>query len=126
MRVEYKKAPDWPREVRYAARSGAEVTKLGVGGNQARMNKQYSGQTWRPPWPKLKQQDREAGLAQHFVYDPDKKTNHLRSLLGFETVPFRDAEFAVRVSMDGTPALRNGHIEVRTLRGFHCARHRSL
>lgn len=61
----------------------------------------------------LKQQDREAGLAKHFVYDPDKKTNHLRSLLGFETVPFKEAEFDVRVSMDGTPALRNGHIEVR-------------
>ena len=61
----------------------------------------------------LKQQDREAGLAKHFVYDPDKKTNHLRSLLGFETVPFKDAEFDVRVSMDGTPALRSGHIEVR-------------
>jgi hypothetical protein len=61
----------------------------------------------------LKQQDREAGLAKHFVYDPEKRTNHLRSLLGFETVPFKDAEFNVRVSMDGTPALRNGHIEVR-------------
>ncbi len=61
----------------------------------------------------LKQQDREAGLAKHFVYDPDKKTNHLRSLLGFETVPFKDAEFEVRVNMDGTSALRNGHIEVR-------------
>jgi hypothetical protein len=61
----------------------------------------------------LKQQDREAGLAKHFVYDADKKTNHLRSLLGFETVPFKDAEFEVRVNMDGTPALRNGHIEVR-------------
>jgi len=61
----------------------------------------------------LKQQDRETGLTKHFVYDPDKKTNHLRSLLGFETVPFKDAEFEVRVSMDGTPALRNGHIEVR-------------
>ncbi|MGH6952583.1 MAG: BREX system P-loop protein BrxC, partial [Alphaproteobacteria bacterium] len=61
----------------------------------------------------LKQQDREAGLAKHFVYDPDKKTNHLRSLLGFETVPFKDAEFEVRVNMDGTPALRSGHTEVR-------------
>ena len=61
----------------------------------------------------LKQQDREAGLAKHFVYDPEKKTNHLPSLLGFETVPFKDAEFEVRVSMDGTLALRNGHIEVR-------------
>lgn len=60
----------------------------------------------------LKQQDREAGLAKHFVYDPDKKTNHLRSLLGFETVPFKDAEFEVRVNMDGTPPPRNGHIEV--------------
>jgi hypothetical protein len=29
MRVEYKKAPDRPREVRYAARSGAGVTSLG-------------------------------------------------------------------------------------------------
>lgn len=61
----------------------------------------------------LKQQDREAGLARHFVYDPDKKTNHLRSLLGFETVLFKEVEFEVRVSMDGTAALRNGHIEVR-------------
>jgi hypothetical protein len=61
----------------------------------------------------LKQQDREAGLAKHFVYDSDKRTNHLRSLLGFETVSFKDAEFEVRVSMDGTLALRNGHIEVR-------------
>jgi hypothetical protein len=61
----------------------------------------------------LKQQDREAGLAKHFVYDPDKRTNHLRSLLGFDTVPFKDAEFNVRVNMDGTPGLRNGHIEVR-------------
>jgi hypothetical protein len=40
--VEYKKAPDRPREVRYAARSGAGATSRG--GNQARMNKQYSGQ----------------------------------------------------------------------------------
>ena len=61
----------------------------------------------------LKQQDRETGLAKHFVYDPDTRTNHLRALLGFETVPFNDAEFNVRVNMDGTPALRNGHIEVR-------------
>jgi hypothetical protein len=61
----------------------------------------------------LKQQDRETGLAKHFVHDPEKKTNHLRSLLGFETVPFKDAEFEVRVNMDGTPALRNGHIEIR-------------
>lgn len=30
----------------------------------------------------LKQQDREAGLAKHFVYDPGKRTNHLRSLSG--------------------------------------------
>jgi len=53
-RVDYKKAPDWPREVRYAARSGAEVTKLGMGGNQASMNKRYSGQFLgghtRPKW----------------------------------------------------------------------------
>ncbi len=61
----------------------------------------------------LRQQDREAGLARHFVFDPDKKTNHLRSLLGFSTIPFKDAEFPVRVSMDGTFALRDGHIEVR-------------
>jgi hypothetical protein len=45
-----QKASDWPREVRYAARSEAKVTKLGMGGNQARMNKQYSGQSWRLPW----------------------------------------------------------------------------
>jgi hypothetical protein len=37
------------REVRYAPRSGAGVTS--VGGNQARMNKQYSGQSWLPPRP---------------------------------------------------------------------------
>jgi hypothetical protein len=49
MRVEYKKAPDRPREVRYATGSGARVTSLG--GNQARLNKQYSGQSWRLPWP---------------------------------------------------------------------------
>ena len=61
----------------------------------------------------LKQQDREAGLAKHFVYDPDKKANHLRAILGFETVPFKESEFEVRVSMDGTLALRNGHIDVR-------------
>ncbi len=61
----------------------------------------------------LKQQDREAGLAKHFVYDPEKKKNHLHSLIGFETVPFKDAEFEVRIGMDGTPALKNGHIEVR-------------
>jgi hypothetical protein len=42
-----QKAPDRPHEGRYAARSGAGVTSLG--GNQARMNKQYSGQSWRPP-----------------------------------------------------------------------------
>ncbi|MGK5084115.1 BREX system P-loop protein BrxC [Bdellovibrionota bacterium FG-1] len=61
----------------------------------------------------IKQQDREAGLAKHFVYDSDKKVNHLRSLVGFETVQFKDAEFEVRINMDGTVALRNGHIEVR-------------
>lgn len=61
----------------------------------------------------LKQQDREAGLAKHFVFDSEKKKNHLHSLLGFETVPFKDSEFEVRVSMDGTQALKNGHIEVR-------------
>src|SRR5207245_1286174 len=41
------------------------------------------------------------------------KKNHLHSLLGFETVPFKECEFEVRVGMDGTPALKNGHIEVR-------------
>lgn len=61
----------------------------------------------------LRQQDREAGLARHFVYDPEKKTNHLRSLLGFESVEFKGVEFEVRASMDGTAALKNGHVEVR-------------
>jgi hypothetical protein len=61
----------------------------------------------------LKQQDREAGLAKHFVYDTEKKKNHLQSLLGFDSVPFKEGEFAIRVGMDGTPALKNGHIEVR-------------
>ncbi len=61
----------------------------------------------------LRQQDREAGLAKHFIYDPEKKKNHLHSLLGFDTVPFKGNEFEVRVSMDGTLALKNGHIEAR-------------
>jgi hypothetical protein len=61
----------------------------------------------------LRHQDREAGLAKHFVYDPEKKANHLRSLLGFDTVEFKGVEFEVRVSMDGTMALKNGHVEVR-------------
>jgi len=61
----------------------------------------------------LRQQDREAGLAKYFVFDPEKKTNHLRAILGFDTVPFKGAEFEVRLSMDGTPALRNGDIEAR-------------
>jgi hypothetical protein len=61
----------------------------------------------------LKQQDREGGLAKHFIFDSEKKKNHLHSLLGFDTVPFKDSEFEVRVSMDGTQALRNGQIDVR-------------
>jgi hypothetical protein len=61
----------------------------------------------------LRQQDREAGLAKHFVYDPEKKANHLYRLLGFQTVPFKGAEFEVRMSMDGTVAMRNGDIHVR-------------
>ena len=32
-----KKPLTWPRELRYAARPGAGVTKLGMGGNQARI-----------------------------------------------------------------------------------------
>ncbi|MBI4561962.1 MAG: BREX system P-loop protein BrxC [Candidatus Rokubacteria bacterium] len=61
----------------------------------------------------LRHQDREAGLAKHFVYDPEKKANHLRSLLGFDTVEFKGVEFDVRVSMDGTLALKDGDVEVR-------------
>jgi hypothetical protein len=61
----------------------------------------------------LKQQDRETGLAKHFVFDPERKKNHLHSLLGFDTVPFKGCEFEVRISMDGTPALKNGYIEVK-------------
>jgi hypothetical protein len=45
MRVQFKKPLTWPREMRYAARLGAGVTSLG--GNQARITKQYSGQPWR-------------------------------------------------------------------------------
>jgi hypothetical protein len=56
-----KKPLTWSRVVRYAARSGAEVTKLGMGGNQARMNKQYSGQSWRLPRPEQRARGR-AGL----------------------------------------------------------------
>jgi hypothetical protein len=61
----------------------------------------------------LRQQDLEAGFAKHFVLDTDKKQNHLRSVLGFETVPFKGAEFDVRISMDGTLPRKEGHIEVR-------------
>ena len=61
----------------------------------------------------IRQQDLDAGFARHFVYDTEKKQNHLRSILGFETVPFKGAEFEVRVGMDGTPAMKTGHIEVR-------------
>lgn len=57
--------------------------------------------------------DREAGLAKHFVYDPEKKKTHLRELLGFDTVEFKGAEFDVRVSMDGTMALKSGEVELR-------------
>jgi hypothetical protein len=57
-----KKPLTWTREVRYAARSGAEVTKLGMGGNQARMNKQYSGHSWRPPWPGLADASERLGM----------------------------------------------------------------
>jgi len=61
----------------------------------------------------FRQSDREAGLAKHFVYDAEKRKNHLGSLLGFETVLYKDNEFPVRMSMDGTLAARDGHIEVR-------------
>jgi hypothetical protein len=61
----------------------------------------------------LRQQDREAGLAKYLVYDPEKKANHLRGILGFETVPYMGAEFDVRLSLDGTYASKNGHIDVR-------------
>jgi hypothetical protein len=61
----------------------------------------------------FRQSDREAGLAKHFVYDAEKRKNHLASLLGFETVLYKDNEFPVRMSMDGTLAARDGHIEVR-------------
>ncbi|WP_447972352.1 BREX system P-loop protein BrxC [Nitrospira sp. Kam-Ns4a] len=61
----------------------------------------------------IRQQDLDAGFAKHFILDADKKQNHLRSVLGFETVPFKGAEFDVRISMDGTLAMKTGHIEVR-------------
>lgn len=61
----------------------------------------------------FRQADREAGLAKHFVYDVEKKKNHLYSLLAFQTVPYKDNEFPVRMSMDGTVAMKEGAIEVR-------------
>ncbi len=61
----------------------------------------------------IRQQDLDAGFAKYFILDTEKKQNHLRSILGFETVPFKGAEFEVRISMDGTLAMKNGHIEVR-------------
>ncbi len=63
----------------------------------------------------LRQQDRDAGLAKHFIYDPEERKTHLRTLLGFETIPFKGAEFDVRISVDGTVALRDGDIGVRIL-----------
>ncbi|MFB3902599.1 MAG: hypothetical protein ACE15E_04045 [Acidobacteriota bacterium] len=57
--------------------------------------------------------DREAGLTTFFVYDTAKRKNHLYSLLGFETVLYKDNEFAVRMTMDGAAATREGDIEVR-------------
>src|SRR5207244_9139834 len=61
----------------------------------------------------LRHADREAGLATQFVFDPEGKVNHLRPLLGFETVEYLGIEFDVRVAMDGSMALRQGHVEVR-------------
>ena len=58
--VQYTKAPDRRREVRYAARSGAGVTSLG--GNQARMNWQYSGQCGRLPQPGLADASERLGM----------------------------------------------------------------
>ena len=42
-----KKPLTWPSEGTYATRPGVEVTKLGMRGNQAGTNKQYSAQSWR-------------------------------------------------------------------------------
>jgi hypothetical protein len=61
----------------------------------------------------LRYQDREAGLARHFVFDADTKKSHLVYLLGFDNVLFKGAEFPVRLSMDGTFATREGDVEVR-------------
>jgi hypothetical protein len=61
----------------------------------------------------IRQQDLDAGFAKHFIFDPEKKQNHLRSILGFETVPFKGMEFEVRMSMDDTQAMKTGHIQVR-------------
>ncbi|HXG33320.1 MAG TPA: BREX system P-loop protein BrxC [Bryobacteraceae bacterium] len=61
----------------------------------------------------LRHADREAGLAKHFVYDPEKKKNHLHALLDFQTVLYKDTEFPVRMSMDGSVASKEGAIEVR-------------
>lgn len=60
-----------------------------------------------------RQRDREAGIARHFIYDPDRKAHHLRAILGFDQVPYKGHDFEVRISMDGTYSHKGGDVEVR-------------
>ena len=52
----------------------------------------------------LRWQDLEAGLAEKFA---------THDIVGFQTVPFRDYEFPVRINLDGSRVTKDGHIEVR-------------
>ncbi|NPV28413.1 MAG: BREX system P-loop protein BrxC [Firmicutes bacterium] len=53
----------------------------------------------------LRQPDREAGLRDFATTD----------VLGFATVPYKGAEFPVRITFDGTPVTREGFVEVRVV-----------
>jgi hypothetical protein len=61
----------------------------------------------------IRAQDREAGLAKHFVHDPAERKNHFVNLVGLDRVPFKEAEFPVHVFVDDTAATRDGYIVVR-------------
>jgi len=58
--MEYKKAPDLAARRELCDQTRGRVRSLG--GNQGRMNKQYSGQSWRLPRRALIRQIRSAVL----------------------------------------------------------------
>lgn len=59
--------------------------------------------------------DKESGFAKHFIHDRQAKRNHLREVLGFETVPYKGKEFPIKMTCDGTVVADEGHIEVRVV-----------